>query len=958
MIEKVLSTLKKETDRQYFFSRLKNPLWIEPLYERDYFKSPPGVKQLPDGYVRYPFWPELDYLATVAGEATDQIIDIVLAFPKTDNPRIYDYIIEIALKVEGRESARLLPKILEYTELDNLIFARPFLEILQHWATQGNSKEALEIVKRLVPFQKDPRWRAKQQFRKDNPNALRSLLKPTPRFEQWEYEQILEKGVRPLSENEPFQVARILIDATASMIRMRMHQEDLDNLRDEDYSEVWCRRLDTRDRDYRDAPETLVRTLTYACEQVYEKSPESIVALDQALRNQRWRLFIRLRQHLYATHPTDQTLPWIRELIFDHPDYSKWKYSFEFQFMLRKASEHFGPSLLTESERSAIFDTIRSGPSKEELREWMGDSFSDKVFQEHQRHFHRMQLRPFSALLSGEYRRYFDELENEAQGKAITDEIYSPVSSTEGGMYTYRSPKSIEDLGNLEDEELLTYLNEWDDEHHDKDNWLVEINIYALASVFQTLFKQSIVPDGERLAYWMGQRDKIARPIYVATMVKTMQEFIKDQNFDQLNQWIEFCAWVLTHSDSDRVNGQPEPRDESRDHPDWGSSRRAVVDFIDTCVKKDTNTPISARGGLSDLLQQVCNQFDWRLDCDQPVLLNRDDQITEAINNTRSRALESLVNFGSWIRGQLPEDPLPEVTDILSKRMASNAEFPLMRPERALLGMLFGSLCVLNRDWSKEQREVIFPQDNQLIWWDAFGSYILYNRPLKMMFEVLRADFEYALENLNALMATKNDGKVIVDRLGQHLFTYYLWQVCHLTGDESLLERFYLKTSEDLSHWANLFDHVGRSLRDSGKHLDQGLVERAKAFFEWRLEAAEPIELQNFTFWLKAECLDPEWRLISYSKILDLGGGKEAGRSMEVDTLSELLPYHLSLVVECFAKITDALGQGPHLYVSADRAKPILKAGLNADDSQVRENAERAKENLLSDGRFDFLDVE
>ncbi len=79
---------------------------------------------------------------------------------------------------------------------------------------------------------------------------------------------------------------------------------------------------------------------------------------------------------------------------------------------------------------------------------------------------------------------------------------------------------------------------------------------------------------------------------------------------------------------------------------------------------------------------------------------------------------------------------------------------------------------------------------------------------------------------------------------------------------------------------------------------------------------------------------------------------------MEVDTLSELLPYHLSLVVECFAKITDALGQGPHLYVSADRAKPILKAGLNADDSQVRENAERAKENLLSDGRFDFLDVE
>ncbi|OKY73919.1 MAG: hypothetical protein BM485_16750 [Desulfobulbaceae bacterium DB1] len=45
-------------------------------------------------------------------------------------------------------------------------------------------------------------------------------------------------------------------------------------------------------------------------------------------------------------------------------------------------------------------------------------------------------------------------------------------------------------------------------------------------------------------------------------------------------------------------------------------------------------------------------------------------------------------------------------------------------------------------------------------------------------------------------------------------------------------------------------------------------------------------------------------------------------------------------------------------YVSADEAKPILKAGLTAEDPQVRENAERARENLLRLGRFDYLDVE
>ena len=71
-----------------------------------------------------------------------------------------------------------------------------------------------------------------------------------------------------------------------------------------------------------------------------------------------------------------------------------------------------------------------------------------------------------------------------------------------------------------------------------------------------------------------------------------------------------------------------------------------------------------------------------------------------------------------------------------------------------------------------------------------------------------------------------------------------------------------------------------------------------------------------------------------------------------------MLPNHLALVVECFAKITDAMDQCTQMYISADEAKPILKAGLTAEDPQVRENAERARENLLRLGRFDYLDVE
>lgn len=960
-IERVMQLLESRgSNYDYFFQNAEDAVWLKHLSERGYFLNPPDAEQTTEGHYVVPWWPPLEYLIRIFDSAPAEVLDIISALPNTDNFRVLEGILKIVLKADSADAllrfSRFITSFVENChwghELIISLLKKPFIFDAQL------SEVTPALLLKLVEFRRDPREQEKRSRRKENPEAWNTSIEPIPRFDKWEYEQILKKGVRPLAEHEPYQVSRILIDAVASMIRLGMHPEDFEKERDQDYSEIWCRRLDKPDRDYQDVKETLVQTLTYACEQVYDKAPESIDALDQALRNHRWKVFKRLRQHLYASHPNDQTLPWIREQILGHDDYAKWEHHYEFQLMIRKASEHFGPRLLSEDERKGIFDAILSGPSKEEYREWTGERFSEEAFQQRQRYFHRMQLRPFVALLSGDARRYFDELDGAAQAEAVTDDSYSPHSGVTSGWVSQQSPKTVEDLESLTDEELLTYLNDWNEEHRDKTNWLVEINISALAGVFQSLFKNKIAHDGERLSFWMTNRDRIARPIYVASMLKAMLELVKEKDFGNLDQWIEFCAWVLSHPDSARVEGQPAPQDESRDHPDWGSSRRAVVDFIDACVNKETDIPIPSRPGLADLLRQACSQFDWRLDHDRPVLLKRDDPITEAINNTRSRALESLVNFGFWVRRQLPEDHVPEVTDILTKRIAEGAEISLTRPEHALLGMNFGNLCTLNRDWASQQREIFFPQANEAVWRDAFGSYIRFNRPLKLMFEILRSEFEYAIENLNILATDEGDGKELVDRLGQHLFTYYLWEVYPLTGDESLLERFYDETKNDRKRWGQLFDHVGRSLRNSGRQLDKTLTDRIIAFFDWRFEAPEPLELQEFTFWLEAECLDPDWRLQSYSKILDFGRGKDVGLSLQVRTLNKLLPNHLALVVECFAKITDAMRQGTQMYISANEAKPILKAGLAAEDPQIRENAERAKENLLRLGRFDYLDVE
>ena len=973
MVDKTLKLVKKGTGSRYFFSRLKNPLWIQPLVERGYFQLPPSkVKYFDDYsddvYVQYPSWPELQYLKNISRDVPDEVINVVLDLPPVDNPSVYSEILEIALQLDGEQSVKLKPKILESIDIDYQFLPHRYGDLLAHWTSENQISGALDLIKILIEFAPDPQSKAKEKRRGKNPADFgafyETALKPSPRIGSSEYREIMSKGVRPLAEEEPYQVARLLIDATTNMIYLRMHQEELDQ--GGDSSEVWYERLNELDTGYEDSDKTLVQTLIFACEQVYEKSPDSIVVLDKVLRNQRWKVFKRLRQHLYAQYPNEQTKPWIRELILGHEGYHLWEHRYEFQRMIRRACKHFGEKLLTEAERAQIFDAIRSGPSKANYQawvvEWLGEEFTEERFQQRQRGFYRKQFKPFEPVLFGEYATDFRELEDKATDP-ISDEDYPPVK-TRGGHVFNRSPHRPEDLAKLTDEELLSYINGWEGkEFFSEDDSFVEINIEGLAGAFQTVFREAIIPDANRFRFWMENRDKIQRPIYVRMMINGMQAEVQEKNFDRLDEWLRFGEWVLSHPDQEYedINSLGIQGDESRTRPNWHNSRRAVDHFTEACL--DMDVPISARRQLVKLLEMLCTQFDSRLDLDKRVLLNRSDPYADGINNTRSRALEMVVKFGFWLRRHDSASELPEMMTILEKRFAPETEYPLTLPEYAVLGKNYNQIFSFNDAWTIEHKSDFFPQDTLPAWLAAFSSFVRYNRPFKPTFEILRDDFDFALQHLADFKKQDSPGKEQIDILGQHLFHYHLWGLYPLRGSVknndrwSLLEQYYQATDDNREHWANLFDYVGRILRSTSEQLDKNLKDRIIAFFDWRFEVKEPTELQQFTFWLKAKCLEVEWRLDAYSKILDVCKVEGVSIAMQMETLCELLPNHTAKVLECFAKLTDESGDS-NIYIRTEEAKTILKAGLESSDESVRQNAERARENLLREGRFDLLDLE
>ena len=963
-INRVIKLLQPRGENyRYFFFNAKEPMWLPHLEAIGLFENLPEVEPTEDGGFKIPDWPPSSYLARVAESAPDRerVFHILESLPKSTNPRVLAPIVAIVLKSDdSNDLCRFSEKILDFIEHVRWDHNK-IIQLVNRLSLMNSNLGRLSesVLLKVIEFRPDQQTEDKRARREANSDDWSTSLEPSPRFHASEYEEILEKGVRPLADREPYRVARILIDAAATMIRLGFHRDELEEIGSNDYSTIWCQRVNVTSREYGESREYLVHSLTFTCEKVYEKSPEFVPALDQMLRNQRWDVFLRIRQHLYALHPNEQTKPWIRELILAHRDFGKWEYQFEFQRMIYLACENFGASLLTTTEMTQIFEAILKGPSEHAFREWKGDRYSEEAFNQRKRYFHRMQLRPFETVLFGGYVGYYQELTSEEE-KSVTDDDYAPYKSEGVKGIVEVGPKSVEQLAKMSDEEILSYLNEWENVHRDPDNWWVEINFEGLARAFQTTFKERILPYEARLSFWSKNRERIKRPVYVRAMVSAMHDRVTSKQFDVLDKCFDFCEWVLSHpeqSNEDDANHG----DNSREPPGWHSSRRAVGDFVGACLEKEVNVPLSARQALASLLDKLCTQYDRRLDDEEPVLLNREDRLTEAINNTRSRALEDLVDFGYWLRRNSEDEKAetPEVFAILEKRLGSECERPLTLPEYALLGLHFGRICGLNRKWAVQNKSDFFPQEFFKKWKEAFGNFLKYNRANRLIFDIMQEDIEFALENIGNFRTASDATTNLADTLGEHLFTYCLWEVFPLTGKKSLLERFYKKTQDDKDRWSHLFDFVGRSVKNSGKQLREDLKERIIRFFEWRLEKKEPSELRKFTFWLEAECLDAEWRLQSFSSTLDVGGSVDIGVYSQVKALRRMLDNNIPMVVECFAKLVDRTVQNDSTnYIETDNARTILQAGQESDDAAARQNAEQARENLLRRGHFDLLDVE
>ena len=97
------------------FFETASAVWLEPLRAAGYFGAPPALEYDEDGSVSYSRWPQGRFLARVAADSPDAVVDLGVGL-ETDNPEAHEAFVDAACAVPAATAARLTPTVVRWLE--------------------------------------------------------------------------------------------------------------------------------------------------------------------------------------------------------------------------------------------------------------------------------------------------------------------------------------------------------------------------------------------------------------------------------------------------------------------------------------------------------------------------------------------------------------------------------------------------------------------------------------------------------------------------------------------------------------------------------------------------------------------------------------------------------------------------------------------------------------------------
>ena len=920
-ISRILELIhKRKANYDHFFSNLNSVDWLEPLKQAQIFLKPPAAIKHNDGLVSFP-WSASRYLARVASKAPDEVFEILMGMPDTNNIRVHEDLVEIATKLSGEHATKWVKKEIDWIEHQEHI---PFLlpkslsRLISHLVLQGQYKISLKLARAVLHIN----------------SVERNFGDAIGKIGVWEYGQIL-KNCFPLvlkyTKTAGLVLLMELLEETFSG-ESRSGQED--------YSYIWRITIESSEHFRRDdIRDALIDAIRDGSEQLVKEGEDLLTVVNMLLEREK-PIFKRIVLNLLLRHYRDSKA---KELVCDKENFFNVGLRYEYTKLLPVVFPE-----LDENEKNFILSWIEEGPQKHK-----NDTKTDpELLGKQKAYWQTGYLKILYDNLPVEWKNKYDQMVREFGDSGGQD----PPFQMSGWMGT-TSPKSAEDLEKMNVSEIADFLRNW----RPTDRHSLE-RPDRLGNVLQEVVSNS--PD--RFAVELKSFHDI-HPTYSRAIIEGFKAaMIAGKSIDQ-SAILDYLKWVVEQP-RDEVE---KIEDQFDSDPDWGWARNAVTDFLLVGCEKNAIAP-TLREYIWKILNIVADDPNPTVEDDRTSTM---EPFTQSINTTRGKALHAIMQYALWVRRGLNKDQkeseikfdislIPEVQQRLEKHL--DPTFDPSPAIRAVFGRWYPWLVLLDRRWAKNNLDKIFTASNRLLRYVAWNAYIQYTQVYNPAFELLREQYEITINELSktAIEAgndSTNTGWVESPgtKLGEHLVVLVGRGIIAWDDEDGLVKKFFENAST--TDVELTIEFVGIYLKNSKGLVTNEIKERFRQLWEHIIDLIlsgdneRKQSLAQFGRWFDADCFENEWVLEQLIRVIE-NTGKISFDSRVIKRLSELAGQYPKQSLTVIELLTHKPSQDSSVLTwNIDTTKAALQE-IFANDV-TKEDAKVLIDKLLAKGFPIFRDI-
>jgi hypothetical protein len=938
-VDKALELIQKSGGNyEYFFEKLSNPSWIEPLAKRGRFDYPPGIERIGNMY-RFPPWPEGEYLLRMADVAPEEVAAAIKpACFASDNHIVHRLLVETARKLPPPLARDLaLQEAAWVRQQGSLIplYPEKAAALVEHLGTGEEPGAALELASAILEVRAPKDTRKGTTIEAEDGSTIDWKPAPDPeaKLEPVWSQLFLRTVTEPLSLTIPDGFLAALAENLNRAVTIHSsNQQD----KSDDYSTIWRPHLEHSSH-YEALNETvsaLIGAIKFLCTQPADHTQQILRALDANT----WPIFDRVRAFtlLHATHAEPDL---VARFLNEPHRYALASKNPEFTELLKKQAPTLPKDELTE-----ILERIDRGPDPASYEYHLKHRVrTENVELEKSVIIERWQLdwlHPLAAVLDETHARELDRL---------LEKYEAPRPRFRSGgvrQVQDHSPTDLDSFRGMSTEALVKYLKEWT-----PPSTGLPFEQPSRAGVANTL-REWVSDDPQHASdvlesFLTTELD----PAYITALLDAFAGALKTEKpFDvyavaRAAQWVAENTDALTEFDREGWNREAT----------WNWAHMSAARFLSDLFLEENRLDIARADELLPPARSVCFLPRPTVEDEAEYKKEPSRHASFALNTPRPVGVEAMIRYGRWIKLATPEAEftpglLATVFAVLEQKLDA-AQEP-SAAVREMFGMQFRTVAWLGLEWFLSVIPKLFPgkdgtKEEKTLDRFAWNSYLQYCGPVSETLPATRKRYVMAIKALPKGDATVGEN----DRtLASHLMQYYAHGVIEL--DDLLLVQFFASASIKLR--AQAVGDIGWNLIQEGAFLSPDMQARFMRLWESRMELLktgskeEAEELATFGWWLACGKFPDEWAVEQALQIL------ERVRSLRpdfavveaLDRLSSKYPYEAMRIVHVLFE-EDRDGWAIHGW--DQHLDSILKEALR-DGEMARKEAEAMIELLVSRG--------